>query len=209
LADYPKAIHERAKSSVENHFQILEQVNELNETNQAAYENIVATYDENTRNALQQLVGLPEVMSVLTENIEVVILVGDAYKNYPDWVLHKADSLHMELARQNAKELEDWKKRVEENPELADDLEATAKEFAEENNYDDIYYNDTNNTIDDVYFYDEEEEEPRNTIVERHYHYHYPFWYGYPSWCIIIIIISVLLVASLLLCVAGEEKIVL
>lgn len=180
LKEYPKAIHSRAESCIRNHFPILQKVNELNQTSQTAFDYIITSYDEQTQNALKKLIELPEVMSIMTDNIEVTILVGDAYKNYPEWVLQKADSLHMELARQNTKELEDWKKRVEENPELATDLQASAEEFAKENNYDDLYYDtkEYDYPEDDLYY----EEESQQKVIERHYYYNYPYWYGYPTW---------------------------
>ena len=181
LSDYPKAVHARAKSSFKTHYDLLKQVDALEKTNEVAFSNVIEKYDAETQNAFRQLVELPEVMTILTENIEVTILVGDAYKNYPDWIIRKTDSLNLELARQNVKELEDWKKRVEENPEVAEELEASAKDFSKENGYDDIYYDSEEEEYpyDDVY-YDERDEE--RYVVENHYYYNYPYWYGYPTW---------------------------
>lgn len=181
LADYPKVIHQRAKNSLKNNYDLLKEVDALGKTNDIAFNKVLEKYDPETQNALRQLIELPEVMTILTENIEVTILVGDAYKNYPEWIIGKTDSLNLELARQNAKELEDWKKRVEENPEVAEDLEASAKDFSKESGYDDLYYDseESEYPYDDIY-YDESDDE--TTVIEKHYHYNYPYWYGYPSW---------------------------
>ncbi len=181
LSDYPKAIHKRAKNSLKNHYDLLKEVDVLGKTNEIAFNNVIDKYDVETQNAFRHLIDLPEVMTILTENIEVTILVGDAYENYPEWILRKTDSLNLELARQNAKELEDWKKRVEENPEVAKELEASAKDFSKENGYDDIYYDSEEEEYpyDDVYYDDSEEE---IAVIENHYYYSYPYWYGYPSW---------------------------
>jgi hypothetical protein len=181
LSDYPKAIHKRAKSSLKNHNDLLRKVDALNHTSEAAFNNIVSNYDEGTQNAFRTLVDLPEVMTVLNENIEVTILVGDAYKNYPQWILRKGDSLNLELARENVKELEDWKKRVEDNPEVAEDLQASAEDFAKENGYDDLYYDseDYDYPDDDLYYNADDRE---SIGVKKHYYNNYPFWYGYPTW---------------------------
>jgi len=136
--------------------------------------------------AIRELVELPEVLSILTENIEVVILVGDAYTKYPEWVLRKADSLHIEIATQRAIELEDWKKTISENPELVEDLQATAKEFENEYraegvhlaevDYDDVY----NVDAEDAYVFEDHKVETK--VVDRIVIHHYPYWYGYPHW---------------------------
>ena len=180
LKDYPKVIHTRAKTCVRKYFPILKKINNLEQVSQSAFEKIIEPYDELTQASLRSLVELPEVMTVLTENIEVTLMVGDAYKNYPEWVVHQADSLHLELARENTKELEDWKKRIEENPTVAEELQASAEDFAKENNFDDIYYDvdDYTEYEDDLYY----EEEPEKTVIEKHYYHHYPYWYGYPRW---------------------------
>lgn len=181
LSDYPKAIHARAKKSLKNHYDLLKEVDVLGKTNEIAFNNVLEKYDSETQNAFRHLVELPEVMTILTENIEVTILVGDAYKNYPDWIIRKTDSLNLELARQNVKELEDWKKRVEENPEVVEELEASVKDFSKENGYDDLYYDaeESEYPYDDIYY---EEEEEESVVIEKYYHYNYPYWYGYPSW---------------------------
>jgi len=180
LADYPEIIHNRAKDCYKNHYQLLEKVDQINNRSQLAFDNITQGYNEVTQDALDYIISLPEVMTILTDNIEVSILVGDAYKNYPEWVLEKADSMHLALARAQAEELEDWKKRVEENPELKEELEVSAEEFAVENNYDDLYYdpNESDYPEDDL----SDKEYVNRTIEVQHYHYHYPYWYGYPSW---------------------------
>ena len=182
LKDYPTVIHSRAKTCVKKYFPILKKINTLEEISQTAFERIIEPYDEPTQAALQKLVTLPEVMTVLTENIEVTLLVGDAYRNYPEWVVQQADSLHLELARQNTKELEDWKKRIEENPDLEEELQASAENFAKENNFDDLYYeaDDYTEYTDDLYY--QEEEQPQQVVIEKHYYNHYPYWYGYPRW---------------------------
>lgn len=181
LSDYPKAIHARAKGSLKNHYDLLKSVDALGKTNEVAFNKVIEKYDAATQTAFRQLVELPEVMTILTENIEVTILVGDAYENYPNWIIRKTDSLNLELARQNAKELEDWKRRVEENPEVAEELETSAKDFSKENGYDDIYYDaeEEEYPYDDVYYDDRDDE---RYIVQNHYHYNYPYWYGYPTW---------------------------
>lgn len=181
LADYPKVIHQRAKNGLKNHSDLLEKIDALNQKSEAAFSMVISNYEEETQKAFRELIELPEVMTVLTENISVTILVGDAYRNYPDWVIQKADSLNFELARQNAKELEEWKKQTENNPEAAKELQASAEDFAKENGYDDLYYDSEDYDYpDDDLYYDVDDQE--RLVIEKHYYHNYPYWYGYPTW---------------------------
>lgn len=181
LADYPKVIHTRAKAALKNNYDLLKKVDKLTQTNEVVFESIVTNYDESTQNALRRLVELPEVMTLLTDNIDLTILVGDAYENEPRWVLDKMSELHLKLAEENAKELQDWQTEIENNPEAAKELQASAEDFAKENGYDDLYYDseDYDYPEDDLYY---NADENKTVTVEKHYYYNYPYWYGYPSW---------------------------
>lgn len=181
LLDYPTVIHERAKKCLKNNYDVLKKIDAFNQTYETAFKGILENYNEQTQHAFRELIALPEVMTVLNENIEVTILVGDAYRNYPKWVLQKADSLHLKLAKQNVQELEDWKKRVKENPELTNDLQASAEDFTKEYGYDDLYYDaeDYDYLVDDLYHNADLKE---MVVIEKHYYYNYPYWFGYPTW---------------------------
>ncbi|MCB0596860.1 MAG: hypothetical protein H6557_22125 [Lewinellaceae bacterium] len=175
LRDYPEAVEENALSSGMQYLPLLEEINQVQRSADEAFNTLLRDYPPDVQNALNTLLGLPEVLTILTDNIELTLLVGDLYRRDPALVLHKADSLSLEVARQNAQELEDWKAELESNPEAAKELEASAEEFAAEYGYDDDYYDYPD---DDVYY----DEPGRTYVVENHYYYNYPYWFGYPYW---------------------------
>jgi hypothetical protein len=190
LKDYPEVIHPRAKDAALNHFRILDKVDKLNHAAESAFASLLMQYPTKTQKALNELIKLPEVLTLLTENIRLTILVGDLYKNEPEFVLHHADSLHLEVARQNAEELEDWKESLENNPQAMEELKSSAESFAKDNGYDDEYYEFDG---DDLYYDAEEdyyepqeeqyyEREVREVVHHHYYDYHYPYWFGYPHW---------------------------
>ncbi|MFT5763155.1 MAG: hypothetical protein ACI8X3_000574 [Saprospiraceae bacterium] len=176
VKDYPEVIRPRARQATADHFQLLASVNEMNQMAESAFETLLDQYPLQTRESLQQLIALPEVLTILTENIRLTVLVGDLYKKEPVWLLQKADSLSLEVARQNAKELEDWKESLENDPEAMEELKASAGSFAEEYAYDDDEY--------DAYYSDDQydDEQTDRVTVNYHYNYNYPYWLGYPYW---------------------------
>ncbi|MCF8243738.1 MAG: hypothetical protein K9J37_02525 [Saprospiraceae bacterium] len=171
LQDYPPEIMQRARELSYDYFPLLTEVHRLNRQWDGAFRELVATYPPPTRDAIQQLVELPEVLSLLTDNIRLTVLVGDLYQRNPAWLLRQMDSLNLVVAEARTKELDAWKKNLENDPEARAELEKAAKDYVSDDGYDDEFYN-----YDDAYY-------DRETIVEYHYyHYNYPYWFGYPSW---------------------------
>jgi hypothetical protein len=180
LEDYPEAIHERALKAGVEYFLLLGKINELDHTSRVAFESFIRTYPPRTQDALRHLLDLPEVLSILTDNIRLTVLLGDIYKRDPQWVLQKVDSLSLEVARQQARDLEDWKQSIAEDPKAAEELKESAQVFAREYGYEDEYYAQEYDYDDAYYDY----ENPEVVVVERNYHYYYnyPYWFGYPYW---------------------------
>ena len=175
-AAYPEIIHQKIRTIYEHYPSVLQEIQNVQERAELAFENLISNYSLEAQEVFRSLIPLPEVLKLLAENIELTILVADFYENDPEWVLRKTDSLSIEVARQNAQELADWKESLESNPAAKTELEASAKEFSQSHSYDDVYYDPDNQDP----FYEGEED----IIVEEYHHYHYPYWFGYPHWYI-------------------------
>lgn len=176
LADYPEVIHQRAKEAYLNHWDELKVIDALDTEARLAFDDLLVTYSTSTQESLRHLLPLPEVLSILTENIRLTVLVGALYRREPDWLLTQVDSLNLVVARQNAQELEDWKASLEEDPTAMKELTSSAESFRAEYNYDDDYYDYT--TQDDLYYQDRAEDR----VMHDYYFYHFPYWFGYPEW---------------------------
>ena len=169
LEAYPEVIHRRAKKVVSENYELLNRIDELDFIAESAYASLVQDYPEEIQNALDHLIGQPEVLTILMDNIRLTVLVGKIYEKDPEWLLNKADSLHHELAANNARELDDWKQSLEDDPESARQLQEVSEQYEDEySDYDDDYYD-----------YDREE---RDITVNYYFDYHYPYWFGYPTW---------------------------
>lgn len=176
LKKYPEEVSARAKEVNYMHFPLLTKVDQMNSDWGNAYRELVKNYPPEAQDAFQALIKLPEVLTILTDNIRMTVLVGDMYRRRPAWLLAQMDSLNLVVTSERAKELEDWKASLDDNPQAKDELLQSAQTFAGEYGYDDLY----DDYHDNLYY--PEDRGPEEVIVEHHYYHHYPYWYGYPYW---------------------------
>jgi hypothetical protein len=118
---------------------------------------------------------MPEVIDLLNEDLRFTILVGETYRDNPQWVIQQMDSLNLVVARSHAEELGNWQKTIENDPAAQAELQAAAQEYAK-------VAGDIRQTSDDLYAdegYYTDEDEPAAVF---HYYEPYPYWYGYPWW---------------------------
>ncbi|TND06529.1 MAG: Uncharacterized protein FD123_3464 [Bacteroidetes bacterium] len=165
LENYPEEIHKTAQDYGRSHYDLLQQITELNRKSDAGFNEIVKPYPASARKAAQEMVKYPELASILTDNMKLAVMLGDAYKTEPQSIKHKLDSLNIEAVRQNAKNVEDWKNSLEKNPEAKKEFEESAKSYAKEQGYSDetLVIHETR-------------------IVTEYICYPYPYWYGSPWW---------------------------
>lgn len=155
----------------------LAKINDLNQTAQRAYDNLIAMYPAPAQAAFRTLLGLPEVVDILNEDLRFTILVGDVYREDPAWVIRKMDSLNLAVARAHADEQADWNQSMANDPQAQQELQAAAQEYAREYGYTDEIYDIVPN--DDLYA----EPAPAPQVVHHYYYqYAYPYWFGYPWW---------------------------
>ena len=165
LADYPEEIHETALKYGRVEYDLLAEVQRLNETAEEEFQDLMESYLPSTQKSYRTLVSHPEVMSLLAEDMSMTVLLGDAYKNDPEGVQTRAAELNLKLASEHAEELAllyEPKKPASESDELNDVAEVYEKNYA----YDDSGF-----------------ERPGAQEVGVTYNgAPYPYWFGYPRW---------------------------
>ena len=172
----PEDKRDEVRSIAEDEILTLVKIDNLMNTSQRAFEQMIAGYPAPARSAFQKLLEMPEVVDILNEDLRFTVLVGDLYKEDPAWVIHNMDSLSLAVARQHATELDNWKKTIENDPNARSEFQSAAQEYANEYGYTDEVYDVYN---DDVYAdYDEQ----RYRTEYNYYQYNYPYWFGYPWW---------------------------
>jgi hypothetical protein len=163
LTSYPEESHEIAKELYKKELETLQAIHALDLEVRASFNELISTYPERSQVAARNLVEFPETLSLLADNINLTILIGDLYSKEPDWVQYKADSLNLVLARQEVEELEDYKKQLEEDPEAYNEMLEAAEQYSSDNSIE--KYNQEIDT------------DPTTTVT-----HHYSYWYGYPHW---------------------------
>jgi hypothetical protein len=167
---YPEAIHADATFVNQHYFDLLVSINRLYRKADLEFQQLLTTYPEDVRMVYTGISRLPEIASLLSANLDITILLGDAYMKNPREVTHTLDSLNVVVAEARANELKNWKQDLESNPEAMKEYEASAKEFAsDEGNGDDVYT----------------APESANSAEDFHTHYDwnfYPYWFGWPWW---------------------------
>lgn len=170
LVDYPDDIATDAFYLNENYFDLLVEVNRLYEESDEAFKNALSTYPDQIQKTYQELIDLPEVMMIMSNNLNMTVLLGDLYRSNPEQVKKELDSLNVVVAEQKAKELNDWKESLENDPEAMAEYERASQEFASEQGYSETEYSGTlpDRYQTDVYIY--------------HVWRPYPYWFGCPWW---------------------------
>lgn len=159
--DLPEATQKSFIELNASHHDDLIRMNNIYQSSETALQKILAGYPDNVRSEFRKIIGMPDVMNILTNNIGLTVELGEAYKANPSGVTRQLDSLSSSLAQQSSQDLDAYRKDVESNPELQQEMRSAATDFSNSNSQPDNPTYVTNN------YYD-------NTP--------YPYWFSYPYW---------------------------
>ncbi len=165
-AEYPEEIRETAITYGTKQYDVLKIISEQQNKSNLAFNDILKIYPPAAQQVLKELVYLPEVLSILNDHLQMTVLMGDMYSRNPQWVIQTIDSLSLVVARQNASELEDWKKSIEQDTTLQSELKQVASAYAADNGNQSIDYSNP----------------PPENYLENYMCYPYSYWFGYPHW---------------------------
>ena len=164
-ARYPEDARDAARSAGEQHWKLVSRVHALLAGEQAAFEQLVGDLPDTKQSAFLVLIDTPEVLALMSENTEMIILLGDAYEREPEAVRTAFDALQREVAERNAAEARDFAEVVDADPELKEEVEASYRE----------YQNETEEYV-------EAPAPVQQVIVEVRVVRAYSYWTGVPPW---------------------------
>lgn len=170
LHGYPGEIHDDAIFVNRRYFDLLTSTERLYTKSEDKFEAVLKRYPENVREAYRRLIMLPEIISILAENMSTTVLLGDIYTQNPVELIREMDSLNVVVAEEKARELSAWKEQLEEDPEAMYEYEQASREFAREQGYDDDVYD---GPVPEKYTTD---------FYIHHVWRPYPYWFGWPWW---------------------------
>lgn len=163
VSNYPLDIHETAQKYAPQYYDVLLRIDRLNNEIDGEFKRVLEPYNQRTRESVNVLIGYPEVVSALVDDLEFTALLGNVYREDPEWVMGRLDQISRELADQNREDLEAYKNNIQKDPEAYNELLDASEKFAREKN--EVRYIDSSEPIIDIRF---------NNC--------YPYWFGYPYW---------------------------
>jgi len=162
LASYPKEVANTVRDLYPSHFSDLKLMNKSYKQSDETLSSILDKLPSQTQDDFKKIIGMPDVMNILTDRIDLTVSLGEAYKNNPEGVRQNLATLNSQVTTQNAKDLDDYKQQVAKDPALQDEMKKSSQEFA--NNY-------------------SETDDGNPPVVNNYYTTNpYPYWFGYPYW---------------------------
>ncbi|MBS1506400.1 MAG: hypothetical protein JSS79_07140 [Bacteroidetes bacterium] len=180
LTNYPQEVSTAVSALFPMHLADLQAMDKIYQSSQKALDEITQSLPENVQSDFKKIVGMPEVMSLLTDRIDLVVSLGEAYKNDPQGTRQKLDSLSEQINAQNQKDLAEYKQQVENDPKMQEEMKKSAQDFA------DSY--SANGEVQDDNSANQNQSQSQPTVVNNYYYssnYNpnpYPYWFGYPYW---------------------------
>jgi len=135
---------------------------------QREFERTIQHLNEPARVAFQKLATLPDVLTLLTNNVDLTIRLGENYGNNPTRMINHLTALHDSLEVQNQYEAAAFKKQMADDPQAMNELSQASNAYANSNGYDASNQNYSSN--------------PYYNSNPNYYGNPYSYWFGYPSW---------------------------
>jgi len=163
LDKYPEYIHKDVRGLNRSLRSLFDDLNELNIETDAKLKNVLRDYSNGVVNSFKVVVLKPDIITLMIENMEQTMLLGDVYRQHPEWTINEIQIRHDNLIEERTDELIKWQRLVESNPEIQNELMDAGKLYALENGYNSSQVSTESSTVS----------------IQV---YSYPFWYGYPRW---------------------------
>jgi hypothetical protein len=139
----------------------LVQIDNMQMSAQQDFEKSIQNLDTPTKEAFEKLATLPDVLTLLTNNINLTAKLGERYKDNSIQVAGELTTLHDSLTLKNETEMASFRKQLAENPQAQQEFNQAVKDYANANGYNP--QNQYNNN-------------------QNYYSNPYSYWFGYPSW---------------------------
>ena len=136
----------------------------INIAAQQDFDKTIQSLNAPAKAAFQKLSIMPDVLTLLTNNIDLTTRLGEHYKSNPSELNDRLAAIHDSLNVQNQYEVAGYKKQMADDPKAQEELSQAAKDYANENGYD--VPAQQNDDADN----------------ENYYANPYSYWFGYPDW---------------------------
>lgn len=168
-ADFPPEIRRAIVEYGGRERGLLVEAHALKEESDAGLRELLDGHPRAVQESFRRLLHHPEVLAILSEDMSLTILLGEAYKADPRQVRERAAELHLELAQEHAEALVRSAPRGEPPPAYTGEYADVAQAYARQYAYEDRGFERPGETGD-------------SEVNVTYYTYPYPYWFGYPRW---------------------------
>jgi hypothetical protein len=133
------------------------------------FNQLIQNLDAPTQQAFQKLSTLPDVLTLLTNNVGLTTQLGKHYHANPDELNRHLAALHDSLNVQNQYEVALFKKQLTDDPQALKEYGQAANDYANTNGY---ALPSQQDYLNNSYYYGN----------PYSYWFGYPTWYTYPNW---------------------------
>jgi hypothetical protein len=141
------------------------EVDKIQASSQQRFEASIQHLEVPAQEAFQTLLTMPDVLTLLTNNIDLTTRLGQHYRSNPTQVNYQLTELHDSINVQNQYEMAEYKKQMANDPQALAELNQATREYATANGY----------NIPNQQAY---------AANNNYYSNPYSYWFGYPSWYI-------------------------
>ncbi len=173
LADTPAGVKEAALRAVRNSPKTLEKIDALQQETHAAFGDVLDDVEPELAEALENVASEPALLSVLAENLELTVALGEAYEREPEELRTWLADLSVKVAAADELERDEWSEAIQEDEGLREQVVETAAAWEEESGARQDAYD---GGYDDGYEHGYADGRTHLSHVRP-----YPYWYGYPA----------------------------
>lgn len=174
LEKYPDKIKNSTIYFSKKHYSTLVEIETIYQDFTRNYKDIIKDFPENAKKSFNVLLNYPELLTILSEDMNTTVALGDLYKRNPQMIKRKSDSLSFVIAKEKGIEYEEWKAGISKDTALQKELKQVSKKYAKEMEEDDVYSNSTKSSSTWPNNNDNQQ-----TVINVN---PYPYWAGYPYW---------------------------
>ncbi len=144
---------------------MLVKIDNLKTASEQDFDKTISTLSAPTLAAFKKLETMPDVLTLLTNNIDLTTRLGEHYKSNPAELNNRLSAIHDSLNVQNQYENQTLQKQLADDPQATAELTQAAKDYASDNGYE-----PPSEQNDDM------------SNPNSYYDNSYSYWFGYPYW---------------------------
>jgi hypothetical protein len=160
-------LKEAAWKLYNNHHTDLVKIDNLNEQAGTSFQSMIALLNPDAQQAFKTLEEMPDVLSLLNDHSDLVMRLGERFKDNPADVRNDLADIHDKIEAQNKEELATYQDELKQNPQAMQELSQASQEYASQGGY--SYPAPTGDKV-------------VNYGSPYSYWFGYPYWYGSAMW---------------------------